>query len=162
MEIHGGNGYVLDQFLQSNANSRTDAYRLTTMDLVLELARLTQALEKAGLDYALCGGLALAVYARPRATLDIDLMVEPAALDRIQKTVKPLGFTIAALPMRFQGGAVQIQRLTKIDPATGEHLALDLLLVTPETQASWDGRIAVEWEGGALKVLSPKGLISLK
>lgn len=26
VEIHGGNGYLLDQFLQSNANNRTDAY----------------------------------------------------------------------------------------------------------------------------------------
>lgn len=26
VEIHGGNGYLLDQFLQSNANLRTDAY----------------------------------------------------------------------------------------------------------------------------------------
>ncbi len=132
------------------------------MDLLLELTRLTQALDRAGIDYALCGGLALAVYARPRATLDIDLMVEPEVLDNVRKTVEPLGFVIAALPMRFHDGAVRIQRLTKIDPASSEHLALDLLLVTPETQASWDSRVAVEWEGGALKVLSPQGLIALK
>jgi len=125
------------------------------MDLVLELAQLTRALDDAGLDYALCGGLALAVYARPRATLDIDLMVEPATLDRIKQTVEPLGFAIAALPMRFQ-------RFTKIDPASSEHLALHLLLVTPETQTAWDSRIAVDWESGVLKVLSPKGLIALK
>ncbi|MBK8509989.1 MAG: hypothetical protein IPL51_15525 [Candidatus Competibacteraceae bacterium] len=137
-------------------------YHHATMDLVLELAQLTRALDDAGLDYALCGGLALAVYARPRATLDIDLMVEPATLDRIKQTVEPLGFAIAALPMRFQGGAVQIQRFTKIDPASSEHLALDLLLVTPETQTAWDSRIAVDWENGVLKVLSPKGLIALK
>lgn len=132
------------------------------MDLIFELAQLTKALDEAGLDYALCGGLALAVYARPRATLDIDLMVEPAMLDRIKQTVEPLGFTITAQPMRFQDGAVQIQRITKLDLASSEHLALDLLLVTPETQEPWDSRIAVEWEGGVLKVLSPKGLIALK
>ena len=132
------------------------------MDLVLELAQIIKALDKAGLDYALCGGLALAVYAKPRATLDIDLMVEPSALDRIKQTVRLLGFTIAAQPMRFQDGAVQIQRITKLDPHSSEDLALDLLLVTPETQESWDSRIAVEWEGGVLKVLSPKGLIVLK
>jgi hypothetical protein len=34
--------------------------------------------------------------------------------------------------------------------------------VTPQTKPSWDGRISVEWEGGALRVLSPKGLIMLK
>lgn len=132
------------------------------MDLLLELAQVTKALNEAGLDYALCGGLALAVYAKPRATLDIDLMIEPATLDRIKQMVEPLGFTISAQPMRFQDGAVQIQRLTKLDLTSSEHLALDLLLVTPETQASWDSRIAVEWESGVLNVLSPKGLIALK
>lgn len=32
------------------------------------------------IDYALCGGLALAVHARPRATLDIDSRIESALL----------------------------------------------------------------------------------
>lgn len=132
------------------------------MDLLHELADLTNALDAAGIEYALCGGLALAVYARPRATLDIDLMVESEALAGIRKTVEPLGFAIPALPMRFKGGAVEIHRLTKIDTESGEHLALDLLVVTPVTQAVWDDRVAVQWEGGTLKVLSPQGLISLK
>ena len=33
-------------------------------------------LDLLGIDYALYGGLALAIYARPRATLDIDMMIE--------------------------------------------------------------------------------------
>jgi len=41
-------------------------------------------------------------------------------------------------------------------------MVLDLLLVTPQTKTSWDSRIAVDWEGGTLKVLAPKGLIMLK
>jgi hypothetical protein len=64
--------------------------------------------------------------------------------------------------MKFKEGAVQIHRMTKIDDKSGEHLVLDLLVVTPETRLSWNGRISVEWEGGTLKVLSPKGLIELK
>lgn len=39
---------------------------------------------------------------------------------------------------------------------------MDLLIVTPETRSPWDSRITVEWEGGTLKVISPKGLIELK
>ena len=52
--------------------------------------------------------------------------------------------------------------MTKFDDELGEHLSLDLLIVTPETRLSWDSRITVEWEGGTLKVVSPKGLIELK
>ena len=66
------------------------------------------------------------------------------------------------MPVTFKKDAVQIHRMTKIDIESGEHLILDLLIVTPETRPSWDSRISVDWEGGILKVLSPKGLILLK
>lgn len=132
------------------------------MDLLLELTDLIKAFDEDGIDYALCGGLALAVYARPRATLDIDMMVESDSLDRVKKRVEELGFTIPAMPMKFKEGAVQIHRMTIIDDKSGEHLVLNLLVVTPETRLPWNGRISVEWEGGTLKVLSPKGLIELK
>jgi hypothetical protein len=132
------------------------------MDLLIELANLIKAFDEAGIDYALCGGLALAVYAKPRATLDIDMMVEPDSLDKIRKKVEELGFVVPAVPMKFKGGAVEIHRITKLDSESGEHLVLDLLMVTPQTRLSWDGRISVEWEGGILKVVSPNGLIELK
>jgi hypothetical protein len=44
------------------------------MDLLGELENLTAKLELLEIDYALCGGLALAIYARPRATLDIEYL----------------------------------------------------------------------------------------
>lgn len=132
------------------------------MDLLLELTNLIKAFDEDDIDYALCGGLALAVYARPRATLDIDIMVEPDSLDRIKQKAEELGFTIPAMPMTFKGGAIRIHRMTKIDSESGEHLVLDLLIVTPEIRLPWDSRVSVEWEGGILKVISPKGLIELK
>jgi hypothetical protein len=135
---------------------------LETMDLLIELKNLIEAFDKNKIDYALCGGLALAVYARPRATLDIDIMIEPDLLSKIKQIVEDLGFDIPAPPMSFKDGAVQIHRMTKVDDESEEHMVLDLLLVTPQTRFSWDSKILVEWEGKALKVLSPKGLILLK
>lgn len=132
------------------------------MDLLTELKNIVEVFDKNKIDYALCGGLALAVYARPRATLDIDIMVEPDLLDKIKQAVKKLGFDIPAAPMSFKGGAIQIHRMTKIDNESGEFLALDLLLVTPQIKNSWNSKISVDWEGGRLKVLSPDGLIMLK
>jgi hypothetical protein len=132
------------------------------MDLLIELKKLVEAFEKDKIDYGLCGGLALAVYARPRATLDIDIMVEADILGTVKKNVENIGFIVSAAPMSFKDGAVQIHRMTKIDEESGEHLVLDLLLVTPQTKPSWDSKITVDWEGGALRVLSPKGLIMLK
>jgi hypothetical protein len=132
------------------------------MDLLAELKNLAQALDQKGIDYALCGGLALAIYAKPRATLDIDIMVAPDFLSETRAMAQSLGFAISAMPMEFKGGAVKIHRLTKIDKDSGEHLVLDLLIVTPETKKAWDERRIIEWEEGSLKVVPPQGLILLK
>jgi len=132
------------------------------MDLLEELKNLAQKLDQKGIDYALCGGLAIAVYAKPRATLDIDIMIAPDSLSETEAMAQELEFAMSAMPMEFKGGAVKIHRLTKIDKDSGEHLVLDLLIVTPETKKAWDERRIIEWEGGSLKVVSPQGLILLK
>lgn len=132
------------------------------MDLLTELKNIVEAFNENKIDYALCGGLALAIYARPRATLDIDIMVEPDSLAGVKQIAENLGFNLPAKPMSFKGGAVHMHRMTKIDGETGEHMVLDLLVVTPQTKTSWDSRISVDWEGGSLSVLAPRGLILLK
>ena len=45
------------------------------VDLYVELRALALAFDAAGVEFALCGGLALAVHGHPRATKDIDLLV---------------------------------------------------------------------------------------
>lgn len=52
------------------------------MDIVTELRQVTDLLDRAGVDYALCGGLAMAVFALPRSTLDIDRLIQVEALWR--------------------------------------------------------------------------------
>jgi len=132
------------------------------MDLLAELKDLTATLDSEGIEYALCGGLAMAIYAMPRATLDIDIMIELGLLFRTKRAVENLGFTLSGAPMEFHDGKVQIYRLCKIDAVSTEELVLDLLIVTPETQQVWENRVKVEWEGGTLSVVSPEGLITLK
>ena len=132
------------------------------MDLLDELKILTKRLKEEKIEYALCGGLALAIYALPRATLDIDILIEASLIERIERIVYDLGYTLRAEPMHFQGGKIQIHRFTKIESGTGEALVLDMLLVTPAIREAWNNRLEVEWEHGALSVVSPEGLILLK
>jgi hypothetical protein len=138
------------------------ALKASAMDLLAELQAILAKLDEEKIPYALCGGLAMAVYALPRATLDIDLLIPGEALPRAREAVKSLGYTLASTPMDFHGGKVQIHRLCKVDAISGEDLVLDLLLVTPEIAAAWQDRQGVEWEGRRLTVLSPRGLILLK
>jgi hypothetical protein len=132
------------------------------MDIIAELRAVTARLDQGGVDYALCGGLAMAIYAMPRATLDIDLLIQVDSLARVQRAVEPLGFWVGTASMSFHDGKIRMARLCKVDPQTGEELVLDLLLTTDATADAWMGRREVEWEGRKLKVVSPEGLILLK
>jgi hypothetical protein len=132
------------------------------MDLLDELKNLIAKLNAEKIEYALCGGLAMAVYAMPRATLDIDVLIEEESLEPTLRAVHDLGFTLSAAPMTFHGGTMRIHRVSKLESGTGETLMLDLLLVSSEIRKSWDGRMKVEWEHGSLSVVSPEGLILLK
>jgi hypothetical protein len=132
------------------------------MDILDELKTLISKLNGAGIEYALCGGLAMAIYALPRATLDIDLLIEASSLDATKRAVHDLGFMVKAAPMEFHGGRMHIHRISKIEPGTGETLILDLLIVTPTIKNAWDSRKEVEWEHGKISVVSPEGLILLK
>jgi hypothetical protein len=132
------------------------------MQILEELKQIAARFDKEGIEYALCGGLAMAVYAMPRATLDIDMMIEMDSLPQARRAMEDLGFTLSADPMEFHGGKVRIFRLCKVDPGSGEGLVLDFLIVTPETRDAWESRQKVEWEGGALRVVSPEGLVKLK
>ena len=132
------------------------------MDLLQELSHLLQRLENERIQYALCGGLAMAVYAFPRATLDIDIMVEPGSLDTVKVLAKDMGYSIDVGLLEFKEGAIQIYRLTKVPKGAADQLVLDLVLVTPEVKQVWEERRRLEWEAGTLWVVSPQGLITLK
>ena len=55
---------------------------LVMLDLYEELKSLIAALDEHQIDYALCGGMAMAIHDRPRFTIDIDLLIEDNSLPR--------------------------------------------------------------------------------
>jgi len=132
------------------------------MELFEEFSKLVLELKKEKIEYALCGGLAMAVYAFPRATLDIDILIEPETLEKVKTIAERLGFTHDVGLLKFKGGAIQIYRLTKISHDSGEPLMLDMLLLTPEIMEVWESKRILTWEKGELPVVSPQGFIKLK
>lgn len=132
------------------------------MELLEELTHLLRRLEEEHIEYALCGGLAMAVYAFPRATLDIDIMIEPESLETVRGLAKELGYSVDVGLLEFKEGAIRIHRLTKLPAGSEDAMVLDLILVTTQTQEVWDNRRRLEWVAGTLSVVSPQGLITLK
>ncbi len=132
------------------------------LDILDELRKLVAILDEREVDYALCGGMAMAVHGLPRTTIDIDLLILSDSLDEVLAIAKSLGYNIRGKDLSFANGAVEIRRVSKIDPEDGELLSLDLLLVTPAILTVWEFRLKAEWEGGELSVVSASGLIALK
>lgn len=64
------------------------------LDLYSEFERLIAAMAERQIEYALCGGLAMAVYAQPRATVDIDLLVNDAMPPAMRLLLSGLGYEI--------------------------------------------------------------------
>jgi hypothetical protein len=132
------------------------------LDLYDELTKIVDALNSANLEFAVCGGVAMAIHGFTRATVDIDLFVKPDDVEAIESAVAPIGFTFRAKPMNFARGAMQIRRVSKIDPTDGDVLVLDLLLSTEPLHDVWETREVRSLAGRPLPVVSREGLIKLK
>lgn len=130
------------------------------MDLFDEFKGIVQALDGAGIDYAVVGAVALAIHGMPRTTTDIDILIRPEDSERVEKVVQALGFRFPSIPMTFSDSGLTVHRLTKI--VDEDVLTLDMLLVCEAMAAIWDGRIQVETDHGRLWVVSRDGLIEMK
>lgn len=138
------------------------------LDLIAELQAILEVLEDAGVEYALCGGIAVAVHGHPRATKDIDLLVAANDADTVLTLVKPLGFDVPSRKMVFRAGKPDenhMQRVSKLDPdGSGRLLSLDLLIVGTVHQEAWNTRTRMQlpWRSGGLTVVSRQGLAIMK
>jgi len=131
-------------------------------DIYNELRKLTTGLERDRIEYALCGGLAMAVHGYVRATVDIDLLVLSDQLESVIEVAQRLGYDLKSSPMEFADGKVVIYRATKAFPGSEDYLSVDLVLVTDEIRSIWESREKVKLTHGILTVVSRQGLIELK
>jgi hypothetical protein len=125
-----------------------------------ELRAVLAALDQASVDYALIGGLAVAVWGAPRATKDIDLLVQPADLRRAMVALRTCAFTLEALPLEFKDGTT-IQRVSKIDSA-GNLMTVDLMLVDRNLAPAWTSRSRLPLGDDHVVTVSREALIAMK
>lgn len=130
------------------------------MTLYDELRALIDRFNEEKIAYALCGGLAMAAHGWPRATMDIDMLIEERNLKPARKIAQSLGFKHEPGRMIFCEGQIKIHRLVKFDGV--EAVPLDLLIVTPALQPVWEQRSELESEHGKITVVSAEGLRLMK
>ena len=132
------------------------------MEIIDHLKRVVGELARREIPYALCGGLAMAVHVRPRATLDIDLLVQEEDLEDLKVLARGLGFTLDTGWIPTRTDSVRIYRVAYPDADLEDVVPLDLLLVTPGLREVWESREQVDWEHGVLSVVSREGLAKMK
>jgi hypothetical protein len=133
------------------------------MDIYEELNGLIELLSNSKIDYALCGGIAVAFYGYPRFTRDIDLLIRREQLDDVLELVKQRGFTIEAgvIPIGGKGKEkTEIFRISKVDGS--DLLSLDLVLISPGLEDVWENREIFEWMERKVVVVSRDGLMKMK
>ncbi|MDQ3037982.1 MAG: nucleotidyl transferase AbiEii/AbiGii toxin family protein [Myxococcota bacterium] len=133
------------------------------LDLVAELQGVASTLRAGGVEFALCGGLAVAVHGHVRATRDIDLLIRSADRDKALASLKSAGFDLLAAPMTFDAGTPAERNIQRVSKVVGGHLVtVDLIFVEPAFGRVWATRLTFERDGTTLVVVSRDGLIEMK
>lgn len=125
------------------------------------LLRVAETCERHGIEYALAGGFAYAVYCTPRATVDIDIVAigDPARLEAALISAFPTVYR-NTVPMEYP--LVRVHRFLLID--TDEEIVLDVL---EPTRSSFGADVAahtrtVDFHDRELRVVAPEHLYAMK
>ncbi|CAN5611340.1 hypothetical protein BH20ACI4_BH20ACI4_06030 [soil metagenome] len=130
--------------------------------LLEEFTNITNALNERGIDYAVCGGWAMAIFGFPRATIDIDLLILSDDLEKAWRIAQNFGYDVEGLPLHFHDGKIEIRRISKIDKETKSLITIDFLLVTEALKEVWQNRKIFKWNRGKVFAVSKEGLILMK
>jgi Aminoglycoside-2''-adenylyltransferase len=133
------------------------------VELEDELLAIVEAFNQAHIDYALCGGLAVAIHGFVRTTKDIDLLVTRQDVGRAVEALAPLGYMLDSGDIPFGIGTDEERRIRRVSRAIGDNLlTVDLLQVYPVLEDVWDTVEVFEWRDREITVVSSQGLAKMK
>lgn len=128
------------------------------LTLESELRELVQRLNAAKIDYALCGGMAVALHGYLRFTKDIDFLIPSESLDRAREVASACGFIDESGRIPFPDS--DVYRILKSEGT--EFLILDLLVPKRLDTIAWKQRQWFDWNGLPICAVSREGLIEMK
>ncbi|MEZ6128256.1 MAG: nucleotidyl transferase AbiEii/AbiGii toxin family protein [Planctomycetaceae bacterium] len=133
------------------------------MNLKEDLLALTRALNASEIDYAVCGGLAMAIHGFVRATKDIDILIRREDLQRVEALAEAAGFVIPAGIIPFGTGTSDAREIFRISKVIDNVVVpLDLMFVAPSLESVWQDRVIADFDGEEVCVVSKEGLAAMK
>jgi len=126
--------------------------------LELELRELVRLFNQEKIDYALCGGMAVAIYGYPRFTKDIDFLIPMEFLDRACVVAAMAGFLDESGRIPFAD--CDVYRIIKTEGA--DFRILDLLVPKRLDTIAWQQRQWFDWNGLPICTVSLEGLVEMK
>lgn len=128
------------------------------MDIQQELRALVVALNSELIEYALCGGLAVAFHGYARFTKDIDILIAKESLESALKVAERVGFLDSSGRIPFPN--LDLYRVLKTEGT--EYLMLDWMVIATKDNAIWAEKTWFDWEGLPICVVSVEGLVTMK
>ena len=126
--------------------------------LEAELRELVRLFNQKKIEYALCGGMAVAIHGYPRFTKDIDFLVPAESLERAREVAAMAGFLDESGRIPFADS--DVYRVIKTDGTNFR--ILDFLVPKRLDTIAWQQRQWFDWDGLPLCTVSVDGLIEMK
>lgn len=124
-----------------------------------QLQNVFASFQKNDVKYLVIGGIAAVLYGVPRATFDLDLLIEPSAenVERLLKAMTEAGLGTAALTSVNDVLSTEITIFT-------DRVRLDVQTSTPGVvfKEAWERRVTMSYKGQTLEVVSLSDLIASK
>jgi hypothetical protein len=131
--------------------------------LIEDMKAIVRVLDDNAIDYALCGGLAVAIHGYVRFTQDIDIIILPEDLEKAKDVLKETGYNLPSGLIPFKQKDGSFREIFRLSKAIGKDLyTLDLMLCTGSLREIWLDREIVEADDQEFKVVSKAGLIAMK
>lgn len=124
-----------------------------------QLQSVFASFQKNDVKYVVIGGIAAVLYGVPRATFDLDILIEPSAenAQRLLRAMIEAGLGTAALTNVDE---VLSQEITIFK----DRIRLDVQTSTPglDFEDAWERRVTMNYKGQTLEVVSLADLIDSK
>jgi hypothetical protein len=133
------------------------------MNLTDEFTALIIGLQTAKIEFAVCGGWAMALHGFPRLTRDIDFLVQQNDLPGVLGEAMKCGFDKEVESLSLGPRENPTCELRRVNKFQGEdHVMVDFVLVTPSLADVWARRASFTWQSLTLPVVSAAGLAKMK